>query len=231
LPRRPRDGLADGVTAGGGSVGIRVPDHPVAQPLLSAVGGPVAAPSANPSGRVSPTEAAHVLDRQTGLLGRIDAVLDGGPCPVGLESTIIGLTDGRARLLRPGGLPVEALEAALGAPLELPEALTTGPLEAPGRLASHYAPAALLRLAADAPREGEVWIGFGADPAGVVADRCVSLSAVGDLAEAAASLFAALRRADALAGPAGTIAVAPIPDRGLGRAINDRLRRAAAPRP
>ncbi|MBW6505117.1 MAG: threonylcarbamoyl-AMP synthase [Rhodobacteraceae bacterium] len=218
LPLREGSGLSPLVTAGNDSVAIRVPAHPVAQALLLAFGGPLAAPSANPSGKVSPTRAAHVL---AGLAGRIAAVVDGGPCDVGLESSIVALDP--ARLLRPGGLPAEAIEACLGAPL----ATCADPARplAPGQLPSHYAPAASLRMNAHAPRPGEVWIGFGASEG---AD--LSLSASGDLVEAAATLFHALREADAVAGPAGHIAVAPIPDHGLGRAINDRLRRAAAPR-
>jgi len=224
LPLRGEAGIADLVTAGGASVAVRVPDHPLAQALLRAFGGPLAAPSANPSGRVSPTTAAHVLD---GLSGRIAAVLDGGPCPVGLESTVLGLTGARARLLRPGGLPAEAIEAALGAPLAPPE--TGAAPEAPGQLASHYAPDVALRLDAANPLPGEIWLGFGPD----AADADINLSPSGDMTEAAARLFAALREIDVLAHARGaaTVAVSPIPHHGLGRAINDRLARAAAPRP
>ena len=223
LPLREDAGLAPAVTAGLPGVALRVPDHPVAQALLAAFGGPLAAPSANPSGRVSPTTPAHVM---AGLAGRIAAVIDAGPCPVGVESTIVGLSGGAARLLRPGGLPAEAIEACLGQPL-LAAAEDQDRPEAPGRLASHYAPDAPVRLNAADPRPGEVWIGFGPACSGAA----LSLSASGDLAEAAAGLFDILRRADALAGPGGRIAVAPIPGHGLGRAINDRLARAAAPRP
>lgn len=219
LPLREGAGLSPLVTAGNESVAIRVPAHPVAQALLRAFGGPLAAPSANPSGKVSPTRAAHVL---AGLAGRVAAVVDGGPCAVGLESSIVALDP--PRLLRPGGLPLEAIEACLGGPLAS-DPDPARPL-APGQLASHYAPAAALRLNAEAPVAGEVWIGFGAPVSG----GALTLSASGDLVEAAASLFHALREADALAGPDGRIAVSPIPEKGLGRAINDRLRRAAAPR-
>jgi len=219
LPLRAGSGLSGLVTAGLPTVALRVPAHPVARALLQVFGGPLAAPSANPSGRVSPTRAAHVIE---GLGGRIDAVIDGGPCAVGVESTIVGL-DGAARLLRPGGVPVEALETALGLPLLLPEA---GKITAPGQLAAHYAPGALVRLEAVAARPNEVWIGFGPQSAGAA----LSLSRAGDLVEAAARLFHTLREADRLAGPGGAIAVAPVPETGLGRAINDRLRRAAAPR-
>lgn len=207
------------VTAGLPTVAIRVPGHPLAQELLAEFGGPVAAPSANPSGRVSPTTAAHVTE---GLAGRIEAVLDGGPCGVGLESTIIGLAGGRPVLLRPGGLPVEVLEAQLGYPLGV---TSDGQITAPGQLSSHYAPGSHLRLNADALRPGEVWLGF--DTGEVTPEDGLSLSPHGDLVEAAANLFGHLR---ALDGRAATIAVSPVPERGLGRAINDRLRRAAAPR-
>ncbi len=219
LPLRAGSGLSGLVTAGLPTVALRVPAHPVARALLQVFGGPLAAPSANPSGRVSPTRAAHVIE---GLGGRIDAVIDGGPCAVGVESTIVGL-DGAARLLRPGGVPVEALETALGLPLLLPEA---GKITAPGQLAAHYAPGAPVRLDAVAARPNEVWIGFGPQSAGAA----LTLSRAGDLVEAAARLFHTLREADRLAGPGGAIAVAPVPETGLGRAINDRLRRAAAPR-
>lgn len=222
LPLRPAAGLAPAVTAGLATAAIRVPDHPVARALLAAFGGPLAAPSANPSGKVSPTAPAHVL---AGLDGRIAALVDAGPCPVGLESTILGLAEGPARLLRPGGLPAEAIEACLGHPLAAAEPRPERP-SAPGQLASHYAPEAGLRLNASRAEPGEVWIGFGPG----CAAAALNLSPGGDLAEAAANLFAMLRTADALAGPGGRIAVAPVPDLGLGRAINDRLARAAAPR-
>jgi len=220
LPLRAGHGLSPLVTAGLSSVAVRVPAHPVAQALLRSFGGPLAAPSANPSGRVSPTRADHV---RAGLAGRIAAIVDGGPCTVGLESTILGL-DGPATLLRPGGVPVELLEALLGVPISLggDGARPT----APGQLASHYAPAARVRLGVATPAPGEVWVGFGPD----CALAALSLSPAGDLAEAAAALFHVLRQADALAGPGGVIGFAPVPETGLGWAINDRLRRAAAPR-
>ncbi|WP_347312176.1 L-threonylcarbamoyladenylate synthase [Defluviimonas sp. SAOS-178_SWC] len=219
LPLRPSARLSPLVTADLPSVAVRVPAHPVAQALLHAFGGPLAAPSANPSGKVSPTRAGHVM---AGLSGRIAAVVDGGTCAVGVESTILGLTDGAA-LLRPGGIPAEALEDCLGHRLE-----TGGDNErpnAPGQLASHYAPSAPVRLDVAAPERGAFWIGFGPEAGG--AD--LNLSPTGDLVEAAANLFHYLREADLRA--KGPISVSPIPDRGLGRAINDRLRRAAAPRP
>ena len=217
LPLRADAGLSPLVTAGLDSVAIRVPAHPVAQALLRAFGGPLAAPSANPSGRVSPTRASHVAE---GLAGRIAAILDGGACAVGVESTILGLVD-EAVLLRPGGVAVERLEAMLG-PLAMGG--NSEKPNAPGQLASHYAPGASVRLGVIAAAPDEVYLGFGAAHCGL------NLSAKGDLVEAAANLFHMLRLADGLAGPEGKIAIASIPETGLGRAINDRLRRAAAPR-
>lgn len=219
LPLRQDAGIAPLVTAGLPTIGIRVPAHPAAQELLRAFDGPLAAPSANASGRISPTSADHVLDPDGGLAGRIAAVLDAGPCPVGVESTIVGWPGGHATLLRPGGIPVEALEDALGEPLARPDADPDRP-SAPGQLSSHYAPNAALRLNAATPGPDETFIAFGTPGP-------LSLSATGDLTEAAAKLFDTLRRADR---EGRAIAVAPIPDHGLGAAINDRLRRAAAPR-
>jgi L-threonylcarbamoyladenylate synthase len=221
LPLQPGAGLSDLVTAGLPTVALRVPAHPVAQALLRAFGGPLAAPSANPSGRVSPTRAEHVVE---GLAGRIAAVVDGGPCAVGVESTILGL-EGHAQLLRPGGVPLEAIEAVLG--MTIGRGGDAARPTAPGQLASHYAPGAAVRLRATEPGPGEVWIGFGPDHPG----NGLNLSPAGDLLEAAANLFHLLREADRRAGTVGRIAVAPVPEVGLGRAINDRLGRAAAPRP
>jgi L-threonylcarbamoyladenylate synthase len=215
LPLRPASGISPLVTAGLETLAVRVPAHPLAQGLLRRTG-PLAAPSANPSGQVSPTSAAHVLD---GLSGRIAAVVDGGPCAVGVESTIVGFLPDPV-LLRAGGLPVEALEACLGAPL--PIGGEAGQPISPGQLASHYAPKGAVRLNATAAEPGETMLGFG-DVAGDL-----TLSASGDLVEAAASLFARLHEMNDMG--ADRIAVAPIPETGLGRAINDRLRRAAAPR-
>ena len=215
LPLLSEHPLARIATAGLPSVAVRVPANPVAQALLQSFGGPVAAPSANPSGKISPTRAAHVV---AGLGDRIAAVVDGGPCGVGLESTIISVVD-PPRLLRPGGLAAEQVEAALGAKLQMPEA---GKIAAPGQLSSHYAPNETVRLMAETPKMGEFVIGFGSVPGDI------TLSATGDLTEAAANLFDMLHIANKSGKP---IAVAPIPDTGLGRAINDRLRRAAAPRP
>ena len=218
LPLREGAEISPLVTAGLATVAVRVPAHSLAQRLLSAFGGPLAAPSANPSGRVSPTRAEHVLE---GLAGRIAAVLDGGPCAVGLESTIV-LADPEPVLLRPGGVSLEDLEELLGEPVG--QRGDTGKPTAPGQLASHYAPNATVRLNATEARPGEVLVGFGN------VGGTVSLSATGDLVEAAARLFQTLREADRLAGPGGRMAFAPVPETGLGRAINDRLRRAAAPR-
>ncbi|MEM1351759.1 MAG: L-threonylcarbamoyladenylate synthase [Pseudomonadota bacterium] len=214
LPLVEGHGLSPLVTAGLPSVALRVPAHPAAQALLRASGCPLAAPSANPSGRISPTTAQHVIE---GLGGRIDAVVDAGPSDVGLESTIIGLF-GVPSLLRAGGVPRELIEQVLGAPLALPKATD---ITAPGQLASHYAPRAAVRLNARVAMAGEVLLGYGP----VAGDE--TLSASGDLTEAAARLFSCLHRLDACGAP---IAVAPIPEAGLGVAINDRLRRAAAPR-
>jgi L-threonylcarbamoyladenylate synthase len=214
LPLRETGGLSPLVTAGLDSVAIRVPSHPSARDLLKAFGGPVAAPSANPSGKISPTRAEHVVD---GLLGRVDAILDGGACPVGVESTIIGLTDAPT-LLRAGGVPVEEIEACLGIQLQTSQEAT---ITAPGQLASHYAPDAPVRLNAEAAKPGEVFLGFGDR------DGDLNLSKTGDLVEAAAQLFHQLRLLNEMGKP---IAVAPIPKIGLGLAINDRLNRAAAPR-
>ncbi|MBR9650755.1 L-threonylcarbamoyladenylate synthase [Thalassovita aquimarina] len=216
LPLRPDNGLSPLVTAELPSLAVRVPAHPLAHALLQEFGGPVAAPSANPSGRISPTEPRHVLD---GLSGRIEAVLDGGACPVGVESTIVGLT-GEPTLLRPGGVAAEEIEKVLGQPLAVHGA--GDPLVAPGQMTSHYAPGAKVRLNADHAEPGEALLGFGP------MQSTLNLSESGDLTEAAANLFHHLHALDAM-GPEG-IAVAPIPETGLGRAINDRLRRAAAPR-
>jgi L-threonylcarbamoyladenylate synthase len=213
-----KGGLSPLVTAGLATVAIRLPAHPVARALLAAFGGPLAAPSANPSGRISPVTARHVLD---GLGGRIAAVVEGGECAVGLESTILDATGEAPVLLRQGGLAVERIEA-LGLAVQARQGTA---ITAPGQLASHYAPRGRVRLAVTQPLPGEVWVGFGPCPG-----AALTLSETGDLTEAAARLFHALHEADALAGPQGTLAFAPIPETGLGRAINDRLRRAAAPR-
>ncbi|MBA1158269.1 L-threonylcarbamoyladenylate synthase [Microvirga mediterraneensis] len=227
VPVAPTCTVSDLARAGLDSVGLRVPAHPLAHALLERTGRPVAAPSANRSGRISPTDADHVLGD---LDGRIDAVLDGGAAQVGVESTIVSCLDGTPRLLRPGGIPREAIEALIGKKLEMgAETLGASPL-APGMLASHYAPRAQVRLNATGIRPGEAALLFG--PGGAqgaeTARATLNLSENGDLVEAAAHLFSYLRQLDASG--AATIAVGPIPETGLGEAINDRLRRAAAER-
>lgn len=207
-------------TAGLATVALRIPAHPVALALLREVAAPLVAPSANRSGRVSPTTAAHVAEE---LGGRVALILDGGPCRVGVESTVVDLAADGPRLLRPGGVPREALETVLG-PLELGRHDLNRP-RAPGQLLAHYAPNLPLRLAAATVAADEALLAFGSDvPAGALVTR--NLSPSGDLAEAAANLFAMLRELDASG--ARAIAVVAIPEAGLGAAINDRLRRAAA---
>ncbi len=217
LPRRADCPVSRLASAGLPTLAVRVPAHPVALALLAAVGRPVAAPSANPSGRLSPTTAVHVVE---GLGDRVALILDGGPCQVGVESTVVGLGGAEATLLRPGGVPAEAIEAEIGT-LRAPE---SGDIESPGMLESHYAPDRPLRLDAAEARPGEALLGFGAD-----APPGPNLSPTGDLVEAAANLFALLHELDRPEWRG--IAVMAIPEQGLGRAINDRLRRAAAPRP
>jgi L-threonylcarbamoyladenylate synthase len=207
--------VCDLARAGLDTVAVRAPAHPTAQALIAAFGRPLVAPSANRSGRPSPTTFADAV-AETGAA--VAVALDGGPCAVGLESTVVALLDGPPRLLRPGAVTRDEIERLLG-PLAEAEADAR---RSPGRLARHYAPAAPVRLEADAPRPGEAFLAFGPAPAG---PAVFNLSPAGDLAEAAARLFSALRAADALAPTA--IAVAPIPAHGLGEAINDRLRRAA----
>ena len=215
LPRASDSGLSLLVSAGLDTVAVRVPDHPVARALLKSSNRPVAAPSANPSGKISPTTAAHVVDS---LGDRVAMILDDGPCPVGVESTVIDLSSGEAALLRPGGVPIEAVETLVG-PMTPAAA---GPPRAPGMLDRHYAPSLPLRLDAWTANVGEALLGFGSEAHG----ETLNLSPAGDLREAAANLFAMLRALDT--SDFEGIAVAPIPDDGLGQAINDRLRRAAA---
>jgi L-threonylcarbamoyladenylate synthase len=206
LPRRREAALAPAVTAGLATVALRAPAHPVMQALLAAVDFPLAAPSANRSGFISPTMPAHVL---ASLDGRIDLVLDGGPTSAGLESTILAVrADGRVEELRPGPLTI-AVSGVAGEGIE-----------APGQLASHYAPGKPVRLGAEAAEADEFLIGFGR----IAGD--ITLSASGDVGEAASRLYAALH--EAARAPQPRIAVAPVPEEGVGRAINDRLRRAAA---
>ncbi|UIJ74199.1 threonylcarbamoyl-AMP synthase [Aurantimonas sp. HBX-1] len=224
LPLRPDSPVHPLATAGLATIAVRAPEGVVAR-LAEALGRPLAAPSANPSGRVSPTSAANVL---RGLEGRIPLILDGGPSPVGVESTIVRPETDRLVLLRAGGIDRAALAAATGLPVVDPA--PDGAISAPGQLASHYAPAGRVRLDAPSVEPGEYLIAFGPDPlpGQEAAAQVLNLSGSGDLAEAASNLFAALARFDAP--EIERIAVAPIPHRGLGEAINDRLRRAAAPR-
>lgn len=223
------EAVPDIVTSGLPTVAVRVPDHPLALDLLEAAGRPVAAPSANRFGRVSPTTAAHVAEQ---LGERIDYILDGGPCRVGLESTVLDMTSSPPRLLRPGGLPAEEIEAVIGH-IALPETETPADTEAkpaPGMLSRHYAPATPLIVEADPRvplppgRLGLLTLTPPTDPSPFAAVEV--LSATGALTEAAARFFAALRRLDAQG--IDCIVARPFPERGLGRAMNDRLRRAAA---
>jgi L-threonylcarbamoyladenylate synthase len=214
LPLKPNSGICDLVTAGLSTAAIRVPDHKQANEVLRAAGTPIAAPSANPSGRISATTTKHVVQ---GLGGRIDAVLDGEPCTVGLESTIISVAP-TPTVLRFGGLALRDIEAITGS---LFHDTTPAAIAAPGQLSSHYAPRQALRMDAVKTVASELMLGFGE----VSCD--LNLSPRADLREAAANLFTHLHSLDRLDQP---IAVSPIPDHGLGRAINDRLRRAAAPR-
>ena len=214
LPRRKNSPLSLLVSAGLDSVALRAPSHPAAIALLRETGRPVAGPSANLSGQVTATTAQHVADS---LGGKVDLILDAGSATLGIESTVIGFDGDRPLLLRPGAVPREEIQDLVG-PLGPPGNL----IQSPGQLASHYAPRAGLRLNASEIESGEVLLGFGDAPGAKL-----NLSSKGDLREAAANLFAMLRELDKVA---SQIAVSPIPDTGIGEAINDRLRRAAAPR-
>jgi L-threonylcarbamoyladenylate synthase len=223
LPRAEGSPISLLSTAGLDTVAIRAPSHPVAQALIRAAGRPVAAPSANRSGAVSPTRAEHVAES---LGDRVPMILDGGPCLVGVESTVLDLSGNRPTLLRPGGATREAIEAVVG-PIALSEAIPSGESarKSPGQLASHYAPSRPVRLEATIVRPDEGLLAFGRNiPPGAM--LTYNLSPAGDLGEAAANLFAMLRALDRPG--IGRIAVMPIPQAGLGLAINDRLRRAAA---
>jgi L-threonylcarbamoyladenylate synthase len=229
LPKTTDCAVADLATAGLDTIAIRLPAHPVARDILRAFGGPVVAPSANLSGHVSPTTAAHV---QSDLSGRIDLIVDGGPVAVGVESTIVGCFE-ELRLLRPGGLPRGEIERVLGRALALaPQDADndSGQPLAPGMLASHYAPRTAVRLNASSVEPGEALLAFGpaAVPGVDAATSVMNLSARGDLNEAAANLFGYLRTLDTKG--AHRIAVMPVPGHELGEAINDRLRRAATAR-
>lgn len=222
LPRAAGCRISLLCSAGLDSLAVRVPAHPVAHALLTAVGRPLAAPSANASGRLSPTAADHVA---SSLGGKVGLILDGGPCSVGIESTVLDLTHERPAILRPGAITREALEQAVGPVAGAKEGHR---LASPGMLASHYAPALPLRLEAADAAPDEAMLAFGPHPLGGAAVTR-NLSPAGDLIEAAANLFAFLRALDRPGLKA--IAVMPIPEEGLGAAINDRLRRAATPRP
>ncbi len=226
LRRRADSPISWLASAGLETLAIRIPDHPVARALLRRAACPIVAPSANRSGRISPTTAAHVRDSFRTGRGRklVSVILDGGPSPVGVESTVIDLSGPKAVLLRPGGVPSEEIRRLTG-PLAR---AGSGPARSPGQLESHYAPRAALRLNARRLQPGEAFLAFGPEPRDAGRNTVVNLSRSRDLAEAAANLFAMLRALDRPG--IARIAVAPIPSRGLGAAINDRLRRAAAPR-
>ncbi len=217
VPRAKKCPVSLLASSGLPSLALRVPRHDVALRLLREFGGPVVAPSANPSGRVSPTTAEHVRRH---LGDKVKVILDGGRCSVGIESAVVSFLDGAPRLLRAGGVARADIENIIG-PVAV-ESHSARP-HAPGQLASHYAPSAQLRLNADSPRDGEVYLGFGLHDVGPY-----NLSRNGDVVEAAASLFRLLHEIDATG--VKVIAVAPVPHKGLGEAINDRLLRAAAPR-
>ena len=212
LKRKPTAAISKLVSAGLESVAVRMPDHPVARDVLHAVGRPLAAPSANPSGMLSPTRAEHVKG-----LAHVDLILDGGPCRAGLESTVVDLTLKQPAVLRPGPVTRDMLEKVIG-PLGEGE---KNILKSPGQMASHYAPRLPLRMNVIQPEKAEAWLGFG-----TCSGAALNLSPTGDLVEAAANLFDFLHRLDD-AGRFSGIAVAPVPEEGLGAAINDRLRRAA----
>jgi len=226
LPNTDDCPVAELATAGLDTIAVRVPDHPVARALIKAAGRPLVAPSANRSGHVSPTTAAHVA---ADLGGRIDLILDGGPTPVGVESTIVACLSEQPVLLRPGGIARAAIERILGRPLGKPVPAQVDAPQAPGMLASHYAPETRLRLDVNKVEPHEALLAFGPNlpPGAAKAVAMLNLSLAGDLVEAAANLFAYLRVLDRAG--ARAIAVMPVPREGLGEAINDRLVRAAAP--
>lgn len=215
LPRRPDSGLSHLISAGLDTVAMRVPQHEGAQRLLRSAGIPIAAPSANRSGLLSPTTAEHVAEQ---LGDHVSMILDDGPCAIGLESTVLDLSEETPTILRQGGLPQEDIEDALGGPVPIAGVDDDAP-KSPGMLTRHYAPSRPLRMNAATAQPGEALLGFG-----TVTEATKNLSPAGDLVEAAANLFAYLHALDT---PAYSgIAVSPIPETGLGRAINDRLRRA-----
>ena len=218
LPRKKDAKLSLLVSAGLDTVAVRMPNHPIATQLLRAAGKPIAAPSANKSGQISPTLATHVVQS---LPGKVDIILDGGACAVGLESTVVDACGEQVGFLRPGGISIEQLETIVG-PLIFPDDAPDAP-KSPGMLTSHYAPTLPMRLNATDIKDGEILLGFG-----VCNGATLNLSPSGNLAEAAANLFAMMRELDREGYQ--TMAVSPIPKQGLGLAINDRLTRAAAPR-
>lgn len=221
--KKPRAVIGDLVTAGLETIAIRVPRHPIARQLIDVFGGPIAAPSANRSGHVSPTRAEHV---EADLGDSVAMVLDGGPVEVGLESTIVDTTGEVPRLLRPGGIPRDVIEKASRCPVSTAQLSSATAPMAPGMLESHYAPRAVVRINCVSPRPDEALLAFGRAPPHP--GPTINLSETGDLVEAAANLFSALRALDAT--KSSSIAVMPIPHTGLGEAINDRLRRASSPR-
>jgi L-threonylcarbamoyladenylate synthase len=223
MPRRAGSEISLLASAGLDTLAIRFPSHPVAQELIRRVDLPIAAPSANASGRLSPTEAGHVAES---LAGKIDLIIDGGRTEVGVESTVLDLSEETPTLLRPGGVTREQIEALVG-PIRAADSDPDAP-KSPGQLSSHYAPAALVRLDARSAEKNEAFLTFGPDRALIGGGTRLNLSPRGDLAEAAANLFAMMRELDHTHPRA--IAVAPIPEEGLGLAILDRLRRAASPR-
>ncbi|MDP2698474.1 L-threonylcarbamoyladenylate synthase [Thalassospira sp.] len=224
LPKRADSPISHLTTAGLPSIAVRVPAHDMARALLRAADRPIAAPSANRSGRISPTTAAHVA---ASLGDAIGMILDGGPCGVGLESTVVDLTTDRVILLRPGGITADQIAAVLGCDVILAQSDDDAP-KSPGMLTSHYAPGLPVRLNATTPQKNEILLAFGQDCVTKGFDDVLWLSKTGDDREAAANLFALLHQADQTRFAA--IAIAPIPDKGLGVAINDRLKRASAPR-
>lgn len=229
LPKKEGSTICDLATAGLDTVALRVPAAPVMRRLSELAGVPIAAPSANKSGRISTTSAQDVIDD---LGSAIDHVIDAGPCPIGVESTIVAIVDNNAVLLRPGGISREEIERALGQELHLLQSTSNDEAPAaPGMLSSHYAPAAAVRLDAEEVRTGEALLSFGASTVRGAHEalQTINLSTTGSLREAAANLFKSMRQLDQSG--AKTICVAPIPMEGIGEAINDRLRRAAAPRP
>ena len=228
LERTEHCPVASLASAGLSSIAIRAPRHPMARQLIEAVVRPLVAPSANPSGTISPTRASHVVKS---FEKGVAMILDGGPCAIGVESTIIKIADDTITMLRPGGVSLEALEETVQTPILVPTDQQT--IEAPGMLESHYAPRATLRLNVREPADDEAYLAFGPAETGIRAHKqCLNLSPAGDLREAAANLFAHLHALDAICTKYGLsgIAAATIPNDGLGLAINDRLSRAAAPR-